>query len=177
MVFCATIASVLASDFIYTEEVEKKSSIPKEIYKEVVNNLPISCVDVFLYDRTRKAYLLVLRKQAPAKNVWWMPGGRIFKGETFLESAARKCHEEIGLKIIPLRQLGTFTTIFPDSAWDCQTHTINTVILAEVADSNSAILDQNHTDYQWRSLDTPPEDPYVREAYRQALNHLKSQNE
>jgi ADP-ribose pyrophosphatase YjhB (NUDIX family) len=109
--------------------------VEKRIYSEAVKNLPIPCVDVFLFDPTSRRYLLVLRKDPPAQGIWWPVGGRVYKGETLAECAKRKCCEELGLSlrdVTPLKNLGVAETFFPDSAWDTQAHTINTLYLAIV---------------------------------------------
>jgi ADP-ribose pyrophosphatase YjhB (NUDIX family) len=41
--------------------------------------------------------------------VWWLPGGRIFKGETFYDTAVRKIRDETGNKnaiVTPLGVIG-----------------------------------------------------------------------
>lgn len=43
--------------------------------------------------------LLVRRAQAPASNVWTLPGGRVEVGETLAEAVTREIAEETGLVI------------------------------------------------------------------------------
>lgn len=178
-------------DEIFDEDVEAESSerhimycdhpevvglLEASTYKSAVQQLPIACVDIFLYNSLLKAYLLVYRKNAPAKEMWWMPGGRIYKGESFFEAAQRKCWDEVKVKVIPLAQLGTYSTIFPDSEWGCQTHTINTVVLAILSSENHPEVNLDHADYEWRSLQLPPhpEDLYLNQAYREGISRLQS---
>lgn len=67
----------------------------------------------------RKECLLVERATEPVKGVWWLPGGRLFKGETFFDGAIRKAKEETGLdNVKPIQVLGFYNTFFPTSAWD-----------------------------------------------------------
>ena len=52
------------------------------------------CCDIILVrynpETKRKECLLVERASEPVKGVWWWPGGRILKGETFFDAASRK---------------------------------------------------------------------------------------
>ena len=114
----------------------------KEFYGDAVRQLPICCVDVFLYNPFNKTYLLVLRKDPPAKNVWWIPGGRLYKGESFFDCSIRKCKEEIGLDVTPVKNIDAIATIFPDSMWETQTHTVNFVVLAKLNAETKLALDQ-----------------------------------
>jgi len=54
--------------------------------------------------------LLVERGSEPVKGVWWLPGGRIYKGETFFDAAIRKVKEETGLIGKPIQVLGFYNT-------------------------------------------------------------------
>ena len=54
--------------------------------------------------------LLVQRATEPVKGVWWLPGGRIYKGETFFDAAIRKTKEETGLRGKPIQILGVYNT-------------------------------------------------------------------
>lgn len=80
--------------------------------------------DIFFLHRfnpltNRKECLLVERATEPVKGVWWLPGGRLFKGETFFDGAIRKAKEETGLdNVKPIQVLGFYNTFFPTSAWD-----------------------------------------------------------
>ncbi|HSX26765.1 MAG TPA: NUDIX hydrolase [Chlamydiales bacterium] len=178
------LAALLATGAVYAEnyvsycdgeEVEVVGMIDKGTYREAVKQLPICCVDVFLYDPLKQTYLMILRNTAPGAGKWWLPGGRLFKGESFYDCAMRKCKQEAGVEIVPLAQLGTTTTVFPDSAWGCQTHTVNTVVLAKVKDTDERPkTDSFHEDFAWRPLDAVPEDPYIRSAYEEALKWIRS---
>lgn len=161
---------------VYCDQPEKVGFIEKSTYQNAVHQLPIACVDIFLYNSKLDAYLLVFRKNAPAKDTWWIPGGRLYKGESFFEAAIRKCREEINVKVRPIKQLGTYSTLFPDSEWECQTHTINTIVLAILSSDEKPEVNFDHADYQWRSLKHSPdaEDRYLNQAYQEALPYLET---
>jgi 8-oxo-dGTP pyrophosphatase MutT (NUDIX family) len=71
--------------------------------------------------------------------VWWLPGGRLLKGETFFAAAQRKAREETGLTNVSCIQiLGVWNTFFPTSNWDNETdkgtQTVNPIVLVELND-------------------------------------------
>ena len=71
-----------------------KHWIPASTYRAFLERMPIACVDIAIVHRG--AVLLVKREDAPAKGQWWVPGGRVHKGETMRETAGRKALEEVG---------------------------------------------------------------------------------
>jgi ADP-ribose pyrophosphatase YjhB (NUDIX family) len=163
------------STFLYLDQaqVEHVGNIKKDSYQEAVRQLPIPCVDTFLFNPRNRSYFLVLRKDPPAKGVWWLPGGRLQKGENFFTCSIRKCKEEAGLEVSAVKHLGCFATIFPDSMWSTQTHSINTIVLSILNDKmQQPIIDNTCDNYKWVSIDSKPEDPYVAEIYLKAIKKL-----
>jgi colanic acid biosynthesis protein WcaH len=156
---------------VFCDNVAKATSARN--YAQVVQDLPICCVDIFVYNPNLKSYFLVLRKQKPVQGIWWYPGGRLFKGESFFECAQRKCKQEAGLDIEPVIVLDSYSTIFPDSEWNCQTHTINIAVFALCVQNELPDLDGNHEQWQWQPIDKWPEHPYLHDIYLRVLKYIK----
>jgi len=97
--------------------------VPAALYREFITRLPIACVDVAIVDRG--AVLLVKRKDDPARGEWWVPGGRVWKGEKLRDTAARKAREEVGLDCHVGPIIHTAETIFPDGPGGIPIHSIN----------------------------------------------------
>lgn len=156
-----------------SEEINLVKEVPPALYAEIVKSMTISCVDIFVYNFENNAYLMVYRTTPPAQGKWWMPGGRIFKGESFYESAVRKTKKESNLDICPIAQLGTYSTYFLESAWglDVHTDTKNTVVLA-LCNHQTPLLDEHHQTFKWIPIDEVPEDPYILAAYKEAKAKL-----
>lgn len=74
-------------------------------YRRIVGTMPILCVDVVLRD-SDGMYLLVKRTNEPLKGQWWVPGGRVYKGESLEQAAIRKAREELSLEISSPKLLG-----------------------------------------------------------------------
>ena len=67
-----------------------------ELYRQILEFMPIPCVDIAVV--ANGAVLLVLRDDAPAQGEWWLPGGRILKGEMMRDTAIRKARQEVGIE-------------------------------------------------------------------------------
>jgi ADP-ribose pyrophosphatase YjhB (NUDIX family) len=124
--------------------------LPFDFYSQVVENLPVVCVDVICRRKSDGKILLFYRKDKPAAKIWWWPGGRQFKGETFFDTAIRKIKDETGNKnanIRPISVLNVWNTFFPDSNWDHGrrdgregTQTVNVVVVVELLDDDDLEL-------------------------------------
>jgi colanic acid biosynthesis protein WcaH len=134
--------------------------IPNELYYQILESLPIACVDIAIV--AQGAVLLVRRKDPPARNEWWVPGGRVFKGEMMKETAARKAREEVGIDCHVGPIIHTAETIFPDGPGGIPVHSINSCFFLYPVDPEFyPHLDDHHHDYRW--VDHIPDGlhPYV----------------
>lgn len=122
--------------------------IPNELYYQILDNLPIACVDIAIV--SDGAVLLVKRKDAPAKGQWWVPGGRVSKGEMMKETALRKAREEVGVECHVGPIIHTAETIFPDGPQGIPVHSINSCFfLYPVSPGFKPKLDSHHHDFKW----------------------------
>lgn len=69
--------------------------IEEELYKTIIENVIVLCVDVIV--KYKNQYVLLTRAEEPMKNVPWPIGGRITQSETALMAAHRKLKEELNL--------------------------------------------------------------------------------
>lgn len=94
-----------------TTILDHRKFLDKEFYGKMVRDCIICCVDCLIVRYNshlqREEVLLVERGTHPAKGIWWLPGGRLFKGETFFDGAKRKARDETGLsEVTPIQVLG-----------------------------------------------------------------------
>lgn len=138
--------------------------IPDELYKDILDSMPIACVDIVIV-REGQA-LLVRRNDAPAKGQWWIPGGRVLKGETLKDAARRKALEETGLVCEVGPAIYTDETIFQDGPHGCSVHSINTVFYMTPTGltEQQVSLDSHHSEHKWVDLCPWSATPYVRHA-------------
>ena len=67
-------------------------------FKNVIKNTPLVSVDLIIRNSSDQV-LLGLRTNAPAKNMWFVPGGRISKNESLAEAFKRISKAETGIEI------------------------------------------------------------------------------
>lgn len=126
--------------------------LPIDLYKAAVENLPIVCVDVICRRNKDQKILLFYRKDKPAASIWWWPGGRLLKGETFFAAAVRKIREETGnptADVVPIGIINVWNTFFPDSNWDEGrlpgregTQTVNITVFCELRGDDELLVKQ-----------------------------------
>jgi hypothetical protein len=93
---------------------DSRKFLPSDLYGKLVRDCVVFCVDIVLVRKTsdnKQECLLVKRSSEPAKGLWWWPGGRMLKGETFFDAAKRKAQQETGLDDVTCIQvLGIWNT-------------------------------------------------------------------
>lgn len=129
--------------------------IPLKLYKKIVDILPILCVDIVVKHKGKN--LLVKRRREPAKGKWWVPGGRVLKGETIERAAKRKMKEEAGINIKIIKLLGYYEKHFKENEFGLKSgiHAVSIVVLAEPLSLNIK-LDGQSSD--WCFSATLPKD-------------------
>ena len=121
--------------------------VPQELYSQILQVMPIPCVDLFVVDPSGNV-LLLLRKNEPAAGQWWFPGGRVMFGETRVDAAKRKLQEECGLTPSGLTEIGTFDLVF-DGVLPQKVHSITTLFRASLARPRDLALDGQSSDSHW----------------------------
>lgn len=135
--------------------------IQPDLYKQIIERMPFACVDLAI-ERNGK-WLMVKRRQEPAKGEWWVVGGRVYKNETLEAAAKRKAREEVGLEIELVRKVGFYETFFKTAKVPVKggTHTVNVVFLAR-SRKGQVVLDKNHSDFRWCSTIEEGWHPYMK---------------
>lgn len=137
--------------------------IPTKEYNFILKNIPILCVDIAIVkvEKTKLNVLLVKRKTEPCKDSWWLPGGRVLKGEKLIECAKRKCIEEVGLDCDISIIVHTDETIFDTGPHGIAVHSINFCFMA-TAKTFDVKLDKYSIDFKWVSKIENSFHPYVK---------------
>jgi len=69
--------------------------LPQDVFALVVRSTPLLSIDLLVRDDTG-AMLLGWRRNRPARDCWFVPGGRVRKGETLDEAFTRIARSELG---------------------------------------------------------------------------------
>lgn len=87
--------------------------IPGDDWRTVVASVPVVCVDLVVY--AAGGVVLGKRANEPAKGEWWVPGGRVYKGEKLYDAAHRIAQAELGIEVKIHRQLGVYEHVHDES--------------------------------------------------------------
>jgi colanic acid biosynthesis protein WcaH len=125
--------------------------IPPDLYAEVLRTLPIACVDLLVRDEDDRV-LLLKRANAPARNEWWFPGGRIHYFESRIDAARRKLQEECGLVAGAPREIGTWDVFFDRDSIDPR-HAVTTLFEMRVPAGESVRIDEQSLAAEWKPME------------------------
>jgi colanic acid biosynthesis protein WcaH len=137
------------------------SFIPSGKYEDILDVLPILCVDI-VAKNARGKYLLIKRANEPKKNHWWVVGGRVLKNETLEAAAIRKMREEAGITITKARPIGYFELVNGVNPFrpTLDYHSVSVVFNALIDESAPVVLDKQSVGF--RFADRLPDDFIVR---------------
>lgn len=127
-------------------------------FLQVVKNTPLVALDLVVKDPNTEKILLGYRKNEPAKNTWFVPGGRIYKNETIEDALRRVLKDELGVgnyegeyTIVSVSDHIYDTCFYEQDPSYTNTHYI--VLGVEVSIPSSKIqyerILEQHTRYEW----------------------------
>lgn len=126
-------------------------------FKEIVQNAPLIAIDLLII-KNRKL-LLGKRKNAPGKNSFFVPGGRIMKNEKIIEAFNRILNNETNF-ILNKKSISSFFIGFDEHFYDdnfldnneFNTHYIVLLFLLRFEDlesNNKVNLEEQHHEHLW----------------------------
>ncbi|HEY0916387.1 MAG TPA: NUDIX domain-containing protein [Solimonas sp.] len=129
-----------------------------------MKSTPLVSIDLIVLN-SRNEVLLGLRTNAPARDSWFVPGGRIYKNESIAAAFGRLCLEELGLdsRADCAEPLGLFEHLYPDSHFDdrISTHYVVAAFLLRLDPDTAGLPDSQHLHWRWWSLDAAQADKAV----------------
>lgn len=143
----------LAEPGCHSQAMNKVSKLGREEFLKVVRVAPLVSVDIVVQDAEGRA-LMGLRSNEPAKGFWFVPGGRILKGERIAEAFERVVAEELGCKVSfgNARFLGVFQHF-----WDTNfagepgvsTHYVSLAYWLKLPEGAAIHGDPQHAELKW----------------------------
>lgn len=91
-------------------DLERVDWIPDDEWTTIVRNVPIVSVDLIVL--TDEGVILAKRTNDPAKGEWFVPGGRVRKGERLEEAVLRVGREELGVEVEIVESIGVYEHLY-----------------------------------------------------------------
>ncbi len=96
-----------------------KDKLSEKVWKGCVKNNPIFAIDIIIFN-PKKGILTGKRLNQPAKNKYFVPGGRVFKNESREKAFERISKIEVGklIKFEESKLINIFEHFYENSKWE-----------------------------------------------------------
>ena len=141
--------------------------IPDELFAAFLEAMPQVSVEIVL--EHEGLVLLVKRTNEPAKDEWFWPGTRLYKGERFEQAVQRLAKEELGIEVTIREQIGVYNHFWETANLPTveTTHTVNVVYhvhpVSAIDSADGLVLDEQHEKYRLIDRVEPGFHEYVRQ--------------
>ncbi|MCU4675019.1 GDP-mannose mannosyl hydrolase [Catenovulum sp. 2E275] len=127
--------------------------LDKEVFKTVIANAPLISIDLII-ENAQSEFLLGKRINKPAQNYWFVPGGRIYKGETLEAAFSRITKAELGNTIVFDKAVfeGIYQHFYDDSFVENSISTHYIVLAYKLKLNEVQLNNAQHESYHWFSL-------------------------
>ena len=138
-------------------------------FSQVVSNTPLISIDLCVIKGNE--ILLGKRKNPPAKNYFFVPGGRILKSESKKLAFERILKNELGMALKKnqnknIKNIGIYEHFYKDNFLDNTNFSTHYVVIAFLVPYKSLIniekfiLEGQHSQYIWQNIKTINKSPY-----------------
>ncbi len=128
--------------------------LPDQEFLRIVDATPLVSIDLVLRN-VRGEVLLGRRLNRPAKDSWFVPGGRIRKNERVKEALRRISARELGVLIEAAELVGVFDHIYEDNFLGVAGVNTHYVVLGFAAHLPEGVVltpDDQHGELRWWSV-------------------------
>lgn len=140
-------------------------------FLQVVTNTPLVALD-FVMENSDGQVLIGKRLNEPACGYWFVPGGRILKGERITEAVTRLLMEELGMKMDdftdPYQLIGVYDHMYPNCFYKenpsiTTTHYVAIGLKLYIEDDRMSKIDAHdqHSTWKWIGAEQILSDPMV----------------
>jgi colanic acid biosynthesis protein WcaH len=123
---------------------------------QVIRTTPLIAIDLIVQNEFGEV-LLGKRHNRPAKNYWFVPGGRIKKNERSLDALERVGRSELGIALPAGKLLSAFDHFYDDNYFgmpDVGTHYVTLAYRIKLKKNSPVIHDEQHAELKWWNTDT-----------------------
>jgi colanic acid biosynthesis protein WcaH len=155
----------------------KEKLLPLKQYRRLFEISPICTVDVLFFNKDLTKILLFKRNNEPLRGVYFATGGRLLKGERFLDGAVRQAMREVGLKINKNKLIwgGIQEEIHPNSIFGKISYHAVAIFYGYLIDENrfKPMMDGQHSEYKWFFIKDKNLHPYIKSRIKQFLKNYE----
>jgi len=128
--------------------------LEKEAFTTIIKNTPLISMDIIVKNDSNQV-LLGKRVNEPAKDFWFVPGGRIFKDESLDNGFSRTIKEELGILISRSEAsfYGLYEHFYDENVFDNSFTTHYIVLAHEIKINELPKLNNQHSHYKWFSIE------------------------
>jgi colanic acid biosynthesis protein WcaH len=144
----------------------KPEKIPTDLFMQIVRHTPLISIDLLIHNENNEI-LLGWRNNLPAKDYWFVPGGRIYKNETIRDAFTRILSAETGLaKAFDQAEFhGLYEHFHPEQNFMNEagfgTHYIVLAFDLQLTGGLTSLPMLQHSDYKWQTIPELLEDTLV----------------
>lgn len=130
--------------------------IPEKKYREIVQIIPILCIDALIINN-KNEYLLVKRLKDPLKGIYWVPGGRVLHLEKTEEALVRVMKKELNIDVNNFKKeiYGVYEDFFDSNSFENKAnyHTVSVVYKIFIGEEKIDItLDAQSSEYKFSKI-------------------------
>ncbi|WP_019612435.1 GDP-mannose mannosyl hydrolase [Thioalkalivibrio sp. AKL7] len=126
--------------------------LSENTFRDVLGAAPLVSIDLVIGNADGEL-LLGLRNNRPAQGLWFVPGGRVQRGESLDAAFARVSREELGLAISrgEARLLGAYDHLYDDDVFGAGigTHYVALAHYVRLKMDLFSLPKAQHRDYRW----------------------------
>lgn len=155
--------------------------LSKSDFSQVVRNAPLISIDLCIFKGNK--ILLAKRNFSPAKNYFFVPGGRILKLETKKKAIKRILKKELGLFLKgtekdKILEIGTYEHFYSDNFADDKSFSTHYIVIAylilfeKLINKEKIKLDKQHSEMIWFDINNLNKENI--KIHKYTLNYLRN---
>jgi colanic acid biosynthesis protein WcaH len=125
--------------------------LDNETFLKIVDATPLVSIDLILRN-DKGEILLGKRVNRPAADLWFVPGGRIYKNEKVRAALKRIALAELGVEVEDTKLIGAFDHIYDDNFAGREGISTHYVVLAyqyHLTSTSQFRPDNQHSELRW----------------------------
>ena len=155
--------------------------LSKSDFSKVISNTPLIAIDLCIIKD--KKILLGKRINPPAKDYFFVPGGRILKSERIKKAFARVLRNELGFNLKQnqnkfLKTLGIYEHFYDDNFLNNEDFSTHYIVIAylipytSLTKINTKISSPQHSEYIW--IDINNEENHSTQIHKNVLEYFNN---